>query len=89
MIALCQEFASTHTNAQSIPLRQLPMLARICIPNLQLMKGKLRDTKQFVQLYNGCETGKAKWRVETITWPNQVNKNKDLRGKCIPSLHHA
>lgn len=76
MVISCQEYASTHTNAETIPMRQLPLVARIIIPILQLVKRKPRDTEQFIQLYNGCDIGKAKWRVKTIIWPSQANENK-------------
>lgn len=76
MISSHKEYSSPHNNAYIIPLRQLPWMVTIIFCNLQMMKRKPRDTKQFAQPYNGCDIGNAKCGVKKIIWPSQTNKNK-------------
>lgn len=84
MIISCQEYASHHTNAWNIPMRPLPLVVRIIIPIFQLAKRKPRDASNLSEGYKSWDKGKAMWRVETIIWPSQANKNKWLRVKCLP-----
>lgn len=71
MIISCQEYASPHRNAKSIPMGPLPLVTRINIPILQLEKRKPRDTKQFAQT--------KQW-----LWQRQSGELRQLSGQVKP-----